>query len=369
MDPQPDPGANGSPDGTPVIVRESGGDKTFNSIKQAARELVKIRDSEPPKPAEPTSAAPAAAEPPKESTAPAEDAAPPQEATGETQEADPASQPPLELPRSWSKERAESWAKLDRDTQQYLLDHDREASSTVRKAQNEAAEKLKGLTAKEQAAEQLRQQYEQALPLLFQNLQSVMSGEFSDIKSIDDVQRMAAEDWPRYIKWDAQQKRIAAVQQEMLTSQQRAQTEAAQKWTDFARKEDENFISKVPEFADKTKAAKMQDAAVTVLKDIGFTEEELGKSWNGQERFSLRDHRMQLLILDGIRYREAQQKAKEVVAKPVPPVQRPGVSQPKGAAVDAEIQALGKKLDNARNSNEGARLAAQILAARRRAAR
>ena len=106
-------------------------------------------------------AAPAAQE--SEAAPAAEDAASPDSGTtGETQEADPVQgEPPLELPRSWSRERSDAWAKLDRDTQQYLLDHDRDASATVRKAQNEAAEKLKGLTAKEQAAEQARQQYEQ----------------------------------------------------------------------------------------------------------------------------------------------------------------------------------------------------------------
>jgi hypothetical protein len=34
-------------------------------------------------------------------------------------------------------------------------------------------------------------------------------------------------------------------------------------------------------------------------------------------------------------WRDAQAKAKAAATRPVPPVQRPGVSQPKGAAQDA----------------------------------
>jgi hypothetical protein len=154
----------------------------------------------------------------------------------------------------------------------------------------------------------------------------------------------------------------------LRNSQQRAVHEQQSQWAEFAKRQDDLFIERVPEFADKAKAAKMQEAAVSVLTDIGFTEEELGQLWNGSQALALRDHRMQLLILDGIRYRDAQQKAKAVTAKPVPPVQRPGVSQPRGAAHDAQIQALNQKLETAKGSN-ALKVAAQLVAARRAAAR
>src|SRR6266567_4029175 len=84
--------------------------------------------------------------------------------------------------------------------------------------QNEAAEKLKGLTAKEQAVEQARQTYEAALPQLLQTLQQQQAGEFADIKSMADVERLAREDWPRYLLWDLQQKKIADVTQQLLAN-------------------------------------------------------------------------------------------------------------------------------------------------------
>jgi hypothetical protein len=51
---------------------------------------------------------------------------------------------------------------------------------------------------------------------------------------------------------------------------------------------------------------------------------------------------MQLLVHDATRYRQAQRKAKAADAKPVPPAQRPAVSQPRGAAQNAKIQALAE---------------------------
>ena len=80
---------------------------------------------------------------------------------------------------------------------------------------------------------------------------------------------------------------------------------------------------------------------------------------------SLHDHRLQLLIRDGIRFRDAQKAAKEASTKPVPPVQRPGVAQPRGAAQDAVVQNLTKRLDQTGNLKDAARL----LAERRKAAR
>ena len=287
--------------------------------------------------------------------------------TGETQEADPVQgEPPLELPRSWSRERSDAWAKLDRDTQQYLLDHDRDASATVRKAQNEAAEKLKGLTAREQAAEQARQQYEQALPQLLHTLQSQQAGEFGDVRTIADVERLARENWPRYLQWDLAQKKIAAVAQETLQAQQRRSEAAERQFSEFARKEDDLFTERVPDMADPGKAAKLQAAAVAVLKDLGFDEAELSQSWTGKGSISLRDHRVQLLIRDATLWRDAQAKAKTATAKPVPPVQRPGVAPTKGASAQAEIQNLTRQLETASGVN-AMRIAARLTAARRAA--
>jgi hypothetical protein len=134
---------------------------------------------------------------------------------------------------------------------------------------------------------------------------------------------------------------------------------------EFAKRQDELVKEKAPDLADEAKAAQLQKAAVAVLNDLGFAEAELVPLWHGQKELSLRDHRVQLLIRDATLWHDAQAKAKAAAAKPVPPVQRPGVSQPKGAAQEAQVQALTTKLEKTGSLKD----AAALLRARRSAAR
>jgi hypothetical protein len=83
---------------------------------------------------------------------------------------------------------------------------------------------------------------------------------------------------------------------------------------------------------------------------------ELAVSWHGHKDFSLRDHRVQLLVRDAILWREAKAREKAATAKPLPPVQRPGVSQGKGAAQDAVVQDLSKKLEASGSIRDAAAL-------------
>jgi hypothetical protein len=110
-------------------------------------------------------------------------------------------------------------------------------------------------------------------------------------------------------------------------------------------RQDELFKEKVPEMAEPSEVARLQSAAVAVLARHGFDQSELAASWHGHKDFSLRDHRVQFLVRDAILWREAKAKAKAAAAKPLPPVQRPGVSQGKGAEQDAVVQDLSKKLE------------------------
>ncbi len=357
----------------PIIERTAGGSGPL-SVLEAARSLVQTRYKEQAEvtrqaeaPAAPAEAAPA--EPEQELAGEASAAPPEAEAPGETKEAEPArDEPPIEPPRSWTKDEKERFKSLPRETQEYLASREQERDRELRRSQNEAAERAKAIEAKEQAAEQVRTQYEQALPMLLQALQEQQAGEFADIKSIADVEKLAREDWPRYVLWDAQQKKIAAVAQQVQTAQQRQQQEKATKWNAFAKEQDALFAEKAPELADNDARSKAARNAADMLKDIGFSDNELGELWTGQKEMSLRDHRLQLLIRDAVRYREAQAAAKKVTAAPKPPVQRPGVAANRGQSRDAEIQALTKQLDSTRGL-EQIRIAARLKSLRSQPAR
>lgn len=342
------------------------------SPRDAARSLVDARRKRDAEKSQDTApAAPEAAAEPKESEAAqaADDAAPPTEATGETQATDPVETPPLELPRSWTKDRAEHWAKLDRGIQELLLEHDRTASAEVRRVQNEAAEQRKAAEAERQKAEQLAKQYESAIPQLLQTLQQQQMGEFSDIQSMADVEKLSREDPFRFAQWQASTMKVAALQQEAQAAQKRQEQEYAANWQKFAAKEDAAFLEKVPEFADAGKREKISKAAVNRLKDLGFSDQEMNDAYSGKLGISLRDHRLQLLILDSINHHEAKTKVKEVVKnKAVPPVsvQKPGVARAPSAGNEERIQNLSKQLENA-SGQKALRIAAELRMARRAA--
>lgn len=312
-------------------------------------------------------AAAAAADPQIESAEEA-GAAPPgaaaPEAPGETGALEPAETPPIEPPRSWTKDAKERWHALPRETQEYLASREQERDRERLRSENETAERLKGLTAKELELEQARRQYDAALPALLQTLQQAQAGEFADIRTLADVERLAAEDWPRYVRWDASQKKSAAVANELRATQERQAVEAQERFVAFARREDELFAEKAPEFAEPAEAARLQEAAVEALRELGFADAELARLWNGQAALSLRDHRVQLLVRDGLKYREAQAAAKKAAARLLPPVQRPGVAPQRGAARAAELQSLSEHLDAARGM-DALRTAAKLVATRR----
>lgn len=351
----------------PAEVISTPAPESFNA-RDAGKILADIRWKKQNPEAATSAAETPAAEPAQENLAEsAEEAAPATEQpSGEVeteQQPEPEAElPPIEPPRSWTSEAKERFASLPRDTQEYIAQREQDRERELRRSQNEHAEKLKGLTAKEQQAEQARQQYEQALPTVLQVLQEAQQGEFADIKTIDDVTRLAKEDWPRYALWDAQQKKIAAIQQEMVAAKDRQQQEFAQKWNEFSSKEDALFLDAVPEMKDAAKAKALTSSALDVLKDTGFNDDELSKLWSGQASVSLRDHRIQRLVYDAIKLREAKKVAAQPAKKPLPPVIKPGSAGARTDQGSLEIRSLQQRASETPN----ARNMASLLAAQRK---
>ena len=274
-----------------------------------------------------------------------DNAAPAEQATGETQEADPAAKPPLELPRSWTKDRAEHWAKLDPGTQEFLLEQDRKASAEVRRVQNEAAERLKGLTAKEQEAEKARQQYEAQLPALMQTLQDAQQASFGDIRTVADVERLQAEDPFRFQAWQVQQMKLQAANAETeRVNRERSQAQQSE-WAQHVQKENELAAEYIPELADKVKGqALTQRVATELLPELGFKESELNDLASGKSKLSIYDHRVQRLLADAVKLRDIQNAPKAVAKPDLPPVVRPGTSKPAGSDQSELAKDLTRKL-------------------------
>src|SRR5207245_11444009 len=130
------------------------------------------------------------------------DAGEPQAAPGETERADPAADaaaeaeselPSIEPPRSWTKEDKELFKSLPRATQERLAERERSRDSDFRRRQQEATERAKALEAERSGVEQARERYQQALPILLHSLQAQFSGEFSDVRTTADLEKMPKE--------------------------------------------------------------------------------------------------------------------------------------------------------------------------------
>ena len=107
-----------------------------------------------------------------------------------------------------------------------VAERERSRESDFLRRQNEAVEQLKGLAAREQAAEQARRSYVDALPTVLQLIRAQHADEFADIKSQADVERMAKEDMPRYVKWSESQRQIGRAIDEVKAAQESALREA-----------------------------------------------------------------------------------------------------------------------------------------------
>lgn len=284
-----------------------------------------------------------------------EDSADPETDPGEdTTEAEPEDKlPPIERPRSWTKDEDAEWQSLPRATQQKIVDREQERDKGLRRSQNEAAEKLKGLTAKEQEIEKVRSEYEAKLPAIMQALQDVQAGQFSDVKTVDDVTRLANEDPFRYLQWQAHQQKVQAVAYEMEQAKSRQTSEQKTAWAKHVESENAKAAEMHPELADAKQAEKLQKSAVELLEDKGFTKDELTRLANGDDKLSIFDHRVQSLLIDGVKFRQAKAAPSKVVPPTLPKVERPGVARPQGSAASDKLQALTKQF-NANPSVENA---------------
>lgn len=332
--------------------------ESFDSVEAAMRWR---RDQPEPQPeqnsaaerAEPATAA-------QESAVEADTAPPEVEATSETETEQAPAEPTRPLPRSWSKDKAEVWAKLDPAAQEYLLEQDSKASQEVRRAQNEAAELRKGLTAKEQAAEQARQQYEDRAREAMNVLLREQTRDFPDIRSMEDVTRLAQTDPLRYIQWQAHQQELQAQDAVVKAAEGRKSQETATKRSSYIAEQNKLLAEAVPEFADEKKYAEAMKQALPTLGRYGVTAdwlEKLGQTDAGHEIIASAAFRR--MTADLIKFHGMQAAAKAVAAKPVPPVIRPGTKG--GAAQSSELQAATQAF----NLNPNAANAAKLAIARR----
>jgi hypothetical protein len=342
-----------APEGAAEVISLPGGDK-LASITEAARALSNWRKEkrQAAEPSAPEPAAPSA----DENLAP-EANTEAEQPIGETEDA-PEAETPIEPPVSWSAEEKERFSQLPPDLQEYVSNREKARDTEISRKQQEYADRMRQLEPHAQAMMQARAQYEQALPMILQQLTS--SSEYSDIRTMEDVERLAKDDWPRYVAWDAHTKKVQAVWQQQQEAQVRQSHEYQAQWQNYSAQQDQLFAERVPEWKDPAKQKALSELTLNVLeKDYGFSPEEMANAWNGP----FRDHRVQQILLDAARYRSLKKNPPKPTQKPLPPVQRPGAAPARSAGDQDAVKALEQKLERTGSLKD----AAALMAARRRA--
>jgi hypothetical protein len=337
-----------------VIELPNDAPESFADESAAARYFASLHDKKPEKQAA-ESADDATAE---QELSGEDNAAPPEEAHGEDQEIDPV-EPLIDRPKSWTEAEDAEWRATPRALQQKIVARELERDTAIRRAQNDAAEKLKGLTAKEQQLEQARQQYETKLSSTVKFMEQALQSEFGDIQTLNDVRKLQAEDPFRFQAWQVRQMELTSAKAEESAAEQRQAHERQLSWNKFVQDESAAFADSTPDYT--AKKDDYDKKAADVLREIGFTGEELNRLASGEEKIPLFDRRIQRLLYDRIRLSEIKSAPKAVVAPNLPPVQRPGTARPQGHAAAERAQALDKSLTNSGDFND----AVALLRARR----
>ena len=271
--------------------------------------------------------------------------------------------PPIDPPRSWSKEDKELFNSLPRETQERVVDRERSRENDFLQRQNAAAEKTKALEAKEKAADEARTQYEQAAQNALHVLQQQQASEFADIRTQADVQKLATEDPFRFVQWQARQQLISHQLNEVQNLQSQRETERQQKFQAWSKEQDSVFEKLFPEFTDKEKAPAIRASVASYLTDtVGVPEEHLSRLWNTD---MFRDAMWQRVIYDASRFHSAQQKAKSAVQAPKPQVQRPGTAPPKGQQFQEAMESARERLKGAKGERATDAAVAWIQAKRK----
>jgi hypothetical protein len=216
-----------------------------------------------------------------------------------------------------------------------------------------------------QRAHQARAGHIQALQVAEGVITTEFLREFPDIKSLNDLHALAHTNPERYVKAHAALSRAQAVVSEHQQIGQQATQEAKAQHLHWAAQQDQAFTTRHPELKDPKIAKQMGDLALQELEKIGLSRQEIAALYHGQQDISFRDARTQEILLDAIRWRASKHRMKEIAAKPLPPVQRPGTRREAMPGEHVEVRSAEKAM----NANPSLRNAMRLMQARRAASR
>lgn len=142
----------------------------------------------------------------------------------------------------------------------------------AQKRMQEAATERKEVEAERQAIAQQREQYEQALNVLSQQLtvQEPTQEYWEQLYKEDPLEYVKQRDAVRDRK-----EQLAKVQQEQLRVQQEKQVEMQKAHQQYLAEQQTRLLERIPEWRDENVAMQEKQAVIQYAQRIGFTEQEL----------------------------------------------------------------------------------------------
>jgi hypothetical protein len=216
-------------------------------------------------------------------------------------------------------------------------------------------------------AKYLQAQYAQQLQEAKNALATAHNTEFPDVRTYEQLSELSRNDPQRFQRYlDLQQKynqaneehqRVAASQQQVAAIEQQQQQYRAAAW---AHEQDAQFEQAHPHLRDPAAKQAATNQVLEYLTQVrGLTLPQIQHMWNNDATF--RSASAQAMMFDAAQMHFARTRAREITAKKLPPVQKPGVARDKAWANHEQLSALGQKL----GQTGSVRDAAALLRARR----
>lgn len=168
-----------------------------------------------------------------------------------------------------------------------------------------------------------RSQQLNQLNQLVPQLQGQLAALFPDIRSLDDLARVATEDPARALAYQVQERRLQVAQQyqQALHAQQRS---------DWERSEAAKLEKLIPDIADPQKGPELKNKILKFAREQGYTDQQIALA--GAADVALLHEAMMYRASVAQKAAEAKAQAKKIEeaknkAKDAPPVQKPGTAR------------------------------------------
>ena len=204
-----------------------------------------------------------------------------------------------------------------------------------------------------QEAESARSQFINQLNVYIPQLESALRGEFADIKTQEDVLKLAETDVARYNRFQIQQMRLSNATHARNQAQQVEQSQMQERLTQWRQAEGDKIGSLIPELKDPNKGPSLARKLNEFALKQGYSAEQLSRA--SAADFKVLHRAMQADDL------EASIAAAKVKASKAPAVQEPGTRQSNSSKDQKTQTAFARLQKNPRSTDAAADVFLNIL--------